>query len=246
VTGKFRGKDGAALRVLLEQISDRCFLLEQSFEYVDGAQIIVVPAGLLTDLTSIPDALRFFEGPHGRHTLAALLHDYQVNNKADFDERTQADDLFRRTLTELGVRRWRANVMWAAVHLMSRLVSTSWVARVATVLWLLNAMAGYSLLVTWWVHREPALVALALAGPFLGAVFWLVPFSSVERYKCGAVAGLALSILGPFAVVNLAVMSVAWILDLYRRGSRAPFQWEQATNCPGPVCKCGRGSVSPN
>ncbi len=246
--GRFQAPGGGLPTVRLEQISDHCFLSEEPFEYVesrpDGTQhVVTVPGKLLTDLASIPQPLRFFEGRHGRHTLAALLHDYQVDDKSDLKVRTDADDRFQHALISLGMKSWRATVMWSAVHLMSRWVSSSLASRVATVLWTASAFVGYYLLVTAFCAGKWDLVVLACVGPLFGALLWMIPDLSFKRYKCGLTAGLALSVLGPFALVNLFVIGLAKVADSITR-SKPHHDWAGATACPrGLNCsrKCGRG-----
>ncbi|MBD7996998.1 DUF1353 domain-containing protein [Oerskovia gallyi] len=88
-----------------------------------------VPAGLVTDLASVPMPLWGVIASYGRQTLPAILHDATSRALADSDvppsgrraARRDADRLFRETLRETGtgpVRRW---LMWAAVRIFGSL-----------------------------------------------------------------------------------------------------------------------------
>lgn len=85
--------------------------------------------GMATDLASIPFFATWLVPKDGKHTPAALVHDAQVNDVDNDENRTvdgpyvtrdEADSIFRRGMQELGVafiRRW---LMWAAVSIGTR------------------------------------------------------------------------------------------------------------------------------
>jgi hypothetical protein len=77
-------------------------------------QVIRIGAGFETDLASIPKWVpRWIVDVNGKHREAAILHDYLCRKK-DFD-RAMADRIFLEAMVVLGVKRWRRNVMYAAV-----------------------------------------------------------------------------------------------------------------------------------
>ena len=83
---------------------------------VDGRiEDIQVPAGFSTDFASIPRPLWAWAAPHGKHSLAAVVHDYLYLEQR-FSRRVN-DAIFYRMLRALGVRPTKAWAMWAAVRI---------------------------------------------------------------------------------------------------------------------------------
>jgi hypothetical protein len=76
-----------------------------------------VPAGFETDFASIPQFLWSVFPPHGRHTRAAVLHDYLYVEAPGGISRKDVDGLFLRTMGELGTAWWRRRLMYRAVRL---------------------------------------------------------------------------------------------------------------------------------
>lgn len=90
------------------------FELVEPLDYLtEGMAIIQVPAGFRTDLASVPRALWAIFPPHGRHSLAAILHDW-LCVKGD---KRYADKVFDEALLSLGVTSWKRRAMVAAVRL---------------------------------------------------------------------------------------------------------------------------------
>lgn len=75
---------------------------------------LVIPAGFSTDFASVPRPLWVWAAPHGKHSLAALVHDYLYAVR-QFTRR-QSDEIFYRLLREVGVRASKAWAMWAGVR----------------------------------------------------------------------------------------------------------------------------------
>ncbi len=93
--------------------------LEGNFRYITLAGVtILVPKGFVTDLASVP---RFAAGiipPDGPWVMAAIIHDYlyATQGLAGVFTRSQADDIFREAMKDLGVNKVRRNVIYAAVR----------------------------------------------------------------------------------------------------------------------------------
>lgn len=84
---------------------------------------IIVPAGFVTDLASIPKWVpRWICDPNGRHRPAAIVHDYLVR-LTGFDRPT-ADKVFLEAMKNLEEQPWRAYLMYAAVRML-----TYWLSR---------------------------------------------------------------------------------------------------------------------
>lgn len=75
---------------------------------------IIVPAGFVTDLASIPRIFRSLIPQNGKHRLAAIVHDYLCRewNPA---HRPLADRIFLEAMELLGVSWWRRKAMYYAV-----------------------------------------------------------------------------------------------------------------------------------
>lgn len=92
----------------------------------------VVPSGFSTDFASVPRFLWWLFPPYGRHTKAAVVHDYLYAERPlalyasrgkrgvpgyHTITRVDADGLFRRMMRELGVPAWRRWAMYLGVRL---------------------------------------------------------------------------------------------------------------------------------
>ena len=76
--------------------------------------VVTVPAGQVTDLASVPRWLWWLFAPYDpQYAAAAVLHDYLRSWKG-FDPFT-AHSIFLDALLILGVERWKALAMFAAV-----------------------------------------------------------------------------------------------------------------------------------
>ena len=82
---------------------------------------IVVPSGLITDLTSVPGPLRWIVGRVGPWLEAAIVHDYLYIAWQDVpgreprpEDKRFADAIMLAGMQEAGVRRWTARaIFWA-------------------------------------------------------------------------------------------------------------------------------------
>lgn len=75
---------------------------------------IVVPRGFITDLASIPRALRGVLNVNGRSRKAAVLHDWGYCKQ--WASRTEIDALFRRALIAEGMHPALARTYWLGVR----------------------------------------------------------------------------------------------------------------------------------
>jgi len=82
---------------------------------------IHISSGFITDLASIPKALRLFYSVNGNHREAAVLHDWgyyksgHVSKGVQFT-RAQVDKLFLEAMKELGVGWFKRHSMYYAVR----------------------------------------------------------------------------------------------------------------------------------
>jgi len=103
---------------------DRCTweVMDPALVYEVGAEgsggVVVVPAGTVTDLASIPWPVRAFLPPDGPWAKAAVLHDhlYATKGEGRFG-RKQADGVLREAMEVLGVPAWKRAIIYNAVRL---------------------------------------------------------------------------------------------------------------------------------
>lgn len=105
--------------ITLEVIGPTTFSLQDGFRYQDAFQPDEVVTVDLpeTDLASVPFFMQWLVRSYGRHTMAALVHDFLWDDDKEFHKLRRANRLFRHAMWELEVpwiRRW---LMWSAVTL---------------------------------------------------------------------------------------------------------------------------------
>lgn len=183
----------------------------------DETAVVVVPAGFTTDLASVPFPLWALIGPFGRHTRAAILHDFgcsllepPLRTAARYREREAVDRRFRRVLLDSGVPRLRAVLMWGAVS-VGRVVVHGSPLRVAALV--LQLAVGLVLL--------GVAVAAPLPGPWrVGALLTPLALSALWRreWPVLAIAHYAGALVLPALVVNLVTGGALTLLGLAWRG----------------------------
>jgi hypothetical protein len=79
---------------------------------------VAVPQGYVTDFASIPGFAQWMISPFGKHSEAAVVHDwlYTLGDKKDKKGRRLADLTFKRALKIVGVGWFRRNLMYLAVR----------------------------------------------------------------------------------------------------------------------------------
>lgn len=79
---------------------------------------VAVPQGYVTDFASIPAFAQWMISPFGKHSEAAVVHDwlYTLGDKGDKKGRRLADLTFKRALKIVGVGPFRRNIMYLAVR----------------------------------------------------------------------------------------------------------------------------------
>ncbi|MBN9308795.1 MAG: DUF1353 domain-containing protein [Devosia sp.] len=105
----------------------RGYRTSRSFSYDIGFKgsrlTITVPESFPTDLATVPRALWWLFPPHDpQYAAAAVLHDYLYSWRSPDGEafdRATADGIFLEAMLILGVPRWKALVMFAAVRVYS-------------------------------------------------------------------------------------------------------------------------------
>lgn len=80
---------------------------------------VAAPQGYVTDFASIPGFAQWMISPFGKHSEAAVVHDwlYTLGTKGDRKGRKLADRTFKRALKIVGVGWFRRNIMYLAVRI---------------------------------------------------------------------------------------------------------------------------------
>lgn len=230
-------RPGPALFVV-RQIGDRDFTIAEGtgFRYrpAVGPPIDVTSETLpKTDFASIPRFMSWLVSRHGRHTPAALVHDQQVVDGMPFAERIAADRRFLEMMDALEVPPVQSRLMWAAVTLATRWRGPL-ASKVAIVVWGASAGGGMHLLVRGICHREPRMVAAALAAPAAAAGLW------GRQYWAGVVGGYALPLVVVPAATSFVFWGGYWALETAVRLTRSLLPHNESEELPPPVGYQGR------
>jgi len=107
--------------LIIKMLPNERFELAESFDFhvghVGSGEVITVPKGFITDLTSTPRIFWPLVSPHGYHSKAAVLHDYLLIK--GIKTKKYADDVFNEALAVLDVPRLKRFVMYKAVQIFS-------------------------------------------------------------------------------------------------------------------------------
>jgi len=232
---------------------------------------LVVPAPFETDLASVPRILTWLIPRYGRYTKAAVLHDYfctyfkqeriellptpaqvaagtaaeEERTSFDLQDRSDADELFRWTMRELGVGPTTRWYMWTAVALAtlttclrtgrSSKAGLRWAGRAVLVLFLLAGAgllflgAGTALLDADFAWRWVRILLFAFAvWAWLVLGFVAAGYVAQGRWDRGpaylgavALAVPALPLAVPLATV-LVFLFLVWLTVRDRRGPDGP------------------------
>ncbi|WP_159448514.1 DUF1353 domain-containing protein [Demequina sp. NBRC 110052] len=225
----------------LEQTGEREWTLLADVVYRDPdtpdagvGDVWIAPAGMTTDLASVPAVAWGVLSPSGLHTRPAIIHDHLSQSVPDElaqsplrcrewrAHRQVVDRRFRSSMIEVGVPRFRAALLW-----MGAVVGRWWVHGhplqvVAMVVQLAATyaciVAGLALLPSWWSF-------VLIAGPALLAFLWGRDRAAmwVAQYP-----GLVLIALG---VVTAAVSLTEWALSQLS-GPRETIRRREASPVP--------------
>ena len=229
--GSFLVDDDPDGAIKLRQIGINDFALESTVEYigaktglegkVDAACLAEIrrvgPASLpVTDLTSVPRALRWFVSQYGSHTPAALVHDRLIGIDPPIPGFTDAyaDRFFRVMLQDLGVRWMRRWLMWSAVAVRTRSKS-GLLKLVGLVIWCLGSLTGMTAAVVAVATHGWLLLLLSAVAPFVLALLW------GRQYGAGLVGALAAPWILPPTVLGVAgflvYAALEWTIGLFGR-----------------------------
>ena len=220
----------------LEQVTGKDFTFTGTLEFTgdmgldktnidqakkDAARKLVGTELGVTDLASIPAFVRWFVGPYGRHTPAALIHDDLIvskhPNKGTLGSDIASDRYWRYMLKAVGVpwlKRW---IMWTATALRTRW-AVGGVRRWTVFLWGVLATAGITAAI--WSSialitdnnlpgdTEPGMVlVIALVLPIVSSALW------GKQFGAGLVAaGAAIWILPPTILAAVGYL-LYWLLE---------------------------------
>lgn len=101
--------------LIITPIKGNEWQLVKPLVYDTGQNVITAPEGFVTDLASIPRPFRLFFPVHGKHTRAAVIHDYLYANQ--IGKRRDADQIFLGAMKVLGVSWIKRRIFYAAVRI---------------------------------------------------------------------------------------------------------------------------------
>lgn len=204
--------------VRLRQVTRSSFVLESSLEYVGPTGVPALPASAtvlrpadlgdpaLTDLASVPRALRWFVGSYGVHTPAALLHDRLIGRTNDLRvSQVHADRFFRFMLKDLGVRWVRRWLMWTAVAFGTRWRTPS--LRWSLVTWLVLWVAGIGTLAFGVATGNLVVALIALAATAAASVLW------GRQYGAGLLAAVTAVWVLPPTILGGVGFGIYWLIE---------------------------------
>ncbi|MEM9748670.1 MAG: DUF1353 domain-containing protein [Actinomycetota bacterium] len=228
------GVEGAPLP--LTQVNEKDFTFTGTLEFVgdmglddskvdpekqDAARTLTGTELGVTDLASIPLFVRWFVGPYGRHTPAALIHDHLIiskkPNEGTLGSDIAADRYWRYMLQAVGtpwIQRW---IMWTATALRTRW-AVGGLRRWTVLLWAVLATAGITAAVWSTIavitdstlpgDTEPGgVLAVALALPIVASALW------GRQFGAGLVAaGAAVWLLPPTIIAGIGFL-LYWLLE---------------------------------
>lgn len=113
--------------MVCQKLTGRRFQLTTPLVYVTHDDTtLVVPAGFVTDLASIPRAFYISTPPIGDYDLPAVLHDWLYSEQ--FTSREAADAIFKDAMQDCGVGWYTRTKMFWAVRLFGRAIWASYAA----------------------------------------------------------------------------------------------------------------------
>lgn len=89
---------------VIEFLDGKYSVLAADYRYELSGRSIVIPRGFVTDFASVPSVFHSLIGPRGRHSRAALIHDYLYWTQRC--SRQQSDNIMRLVMEASGVE-WK-------------------------------------------------------------------------------------------------------------------------------------------
>lgn len=103
--------------LMVKPIDDQNWSLIEGFEYHVGKypseEIITVPVDFITDFASVPKMFHWIISPKGKHTKAAVIHDYCY--ETELYSKFKSDRIFLEAMKVLNVKLWKRIIMFSAV-----------------------------------------------------------------------------------------------------------------------------------
>lgn len=93
-------------------------ILLSKHTFIVNDKEIVVPADFRTDLASVPRIFWLFISPIGKHSIAAVMHDYIYSLGCELNiHRKEADMMFYYVMLHCHVHKFTAKLMYICVRL---------------------------------------------------------------------------------------------------------------------------------
>lgn len=204
----------------LTQVNDEEFTVGATLRYLgptglapardDDIRTLPFSSTRRSDLASVPAVVRWFVRPHGAHTPAALFHDYFISSTSPITS-AEADRYFLYMLKALGVLTVKRWVMYAAVALRTRWVTS----KVSLLLWFVLSTLGLTLfglaaldvdLPSWFGGRWFVLVGSGLA-PLPACLLW------GSQWRAALVAAVVAIWILPASALAYMALGVYYVLE---------------------------------
>ena len=104
----------------MSDADDPLYVVYRDYLVTIAGHRVDVPAGMLTDLASVPWAARWALGRVGRHLEAAVVHDYMYGKNDSWWDRKTADKAFLAGMLKARVNKVKAHLAYRAVRLFGR------------------------------------------------------------------------------------------------------------------------------
>jgi hypothetical protein len=207
--------------VRLHQIERKKFVLKSEIHYggetgledkIDEQtmeDIRTLPAGIKTDLASVPGPLRWFLGSYGAHTPAVLIHDRLIPTPPELQGKMTdqyADRYLRFMAKDVGMRWLKRWVMWSGVALRTRWAGGG-LRKLSVVLWVVAAVAGMITFATAAVDGDIGRMLLATLAVFAFAGLW------DRQYGAGVIGGITAPWLLPPAILAVIGLGIYVIFE---------------------------------
>jgi len=213
----YESLDNKEATLTLRVMGPKAFRVVDGFRYrdqYDGMETYTVPAGLDTDLASVPFFLQWMVRSYGKHTMAAIVHDEYWDATKSPAELRKANTAFRHAMWESDVPYLRRWFMWTAVTLA--MMTRSWPGRLRVGVWVLGlvkaaaaALATAGIVLSWSVPTWVALGSCVPAG--VAVVASAVGSKAIARLCRKVLIGLA--VLLPVVALFSFLGHNEWVAD---------------------------------
>lgn len=180
------------------------------------------PKPFTTDLASVPRSLTWLFPRYGKYTKAAVMHDYlcqhfrtspqspMADSLLPLKDRSDADEVFRHVMVELGVPGLRRWLMWTAVSWATMFTTIVFGRRSRPIFrWVVRLLALGAVLGAGWLliakHNRAAVATSALGLPAALLLAGTIGLGRVDRAVDACVMYVITIFVSPLLAIGLAL-----------------------------------------